>query len=93
MSFYAAYTVMSTATHELRSYTFACYLIRWIGGVHHFLEGCLIERTYYEQLIREARDVTQKHEISERLNFEFKSRGGKVYFYALCKKAGLNSRP
>ena len=94
MSFYAAYTVMSTATHELRSYTFACYLIRWIGGVHHFLEGCLIERTYYEQLIREARDVTQKHEISARLNlefenlvklyecyFEFKSRGGEVVVF------------
>ena len=31
-SFYAAHTIMSTATRELRSYTFACYLIRWIGA-------------------------------------------------------------
>ena len=62
-------------------------------GSHHFLEGYLIERTYYEQLIREARDVTQKHEISERLNFEFKSRGGEVDFYVLCEKAGLNFAP
>ena len=75
-------------------------------GAHHFPEGCLIERAYYEQLIREARDVTQKHEISARLNlefeylvklyecyFEFKSRGGEVDFYALCEKAGLNFAP
>ena len=72
-------------------------------GAHHFPEGCLIERARYERLIREARDAMQKHEISERLNlefeylvklyecyFEFKSRGGKVDFYALCEKAGLN---
>ena len=62
-------------------------------GAHHFPEGCLIERAYYEQLIREARDVREKHEISERLNlefenlvklyecyFEFKSCGGEVGF-------------
>ena len=62
-------------------------------GAHHFLEGCLIERAHYERLVREARDVTQKHEISERLNlefenlvklyecyFEFKSCGGEVGF-------------
>ena len=75
-------------------------------GAHHFSEGCLIERARYERLIREARDVIEKHEISERLNlefeylvklyecyFEFKSRGGKVDFYVLCKKAGLNFAP
>lgn len=75
-------------------------------GAHHFPEGCLIERARYEQLIREARDVREKHEISERLNlefeyliklyecyFEFKSRGGEVGFYALCEKAGLNFAP
>ena len=75
-------------------------------GAHHFPEGCLIERAHYEQLIREVRDVTQKHEISARLNlefeyliklyecyFEFKSRGGEVDFYALCEKAGLNFAP
>ena len=75
-------------------------------GVHHFPEGCLIERPYYEQLIRKARDVMQKHEISARLNlefeyfvklyecyFEFKSRGGEVDFYALREKAGLNFAP
>ncbi len=75
-------------------------------GAHHFPEGCLIERAYYEQLIREARDVREKHEISARLNlefeyfvklyecyFEFKSRGGEVDFYALCKEAGLNLAP
>ena len=75
-------------------------------GAHHFPEGCLIERAYYEQLTREARDVMQKHEISARLNlefeylikfyecyFEFKSRGGEVDFYALCEKAGLNFAP
>ena len=62
-------------------------------GAHHFLEGCLIERAHYERLVREARDVTQQHEISERLNlefenlvklyecyFEFKSCGGEVGF-------------
>ena len=38
---------------------------------HHFPEGCLIERVRYEQLIREARDAIEKHEISERLNLEF----------------------
>ena len=71
-------------------------------GAHHFPEGCLIERAYYEQLTSEARDVREKHEISARLNlefeyfvklyecyFEFKSRGGEVDFYALCKEAGL----
>lgn len=75
-------------------------------GAHHFPEGCLIERAHYEQLTREARDVMQKHEISARLNlqfenlvklyecyFEFKSRGGEVDFYALCKEAGLNFAP
>ena len=75
-------------------------------GAHHFPEGCLIERAYYEQLIREACDVREKHEISARLNaefeyliklyecyFEFKSRGGEVDFYALCEKAGLNFAP
>ena len=75
-------------------------------GAHHFPEGCLIERERYERLIREARDVKEKHEISERLNlefenlvklyecyFEFKSRGGEVDFYALCKEAGLNFAP
>ena len=75
-------------------------------GAHHFPEVCLIERAYYEQLIREARDVMQKHEISARLNlqfenlvklyecyFEFKSCGGEVGFYALCKEAGLNFAP
>lgn len=75
-------------------------------GAHHFPEGCLIERARYEQLIREARDVMQKHEISARLNlqfenlvklyecyFEFKSCGGEVGFYALCKEAGLNFAP
>ena len=72
-------------------------------GAHHFPDGCLIERTYYERLIREARDAREKYEISARLNlefeyfvkpyecyFEFKSRGGEVDFYALCKEAGLN---
>lgn len=75
-------------------------------GAHHFPEGCLIERAYYEQLTSEARDVMQKHKISTRLNaefeyliklykcyFEFKSRGGEVDFYALCKEAGLNLAP
>ncbi|WP_314041801.1 hypothetical protein [Campylobacter showae] len=75
-------------------------------GAHHFPEGYLIERSYYEQLIRKARDVMQKHEISARLNlefeyfvklyecyFEFKSRGGEVDFYALREKAGLNFAP
>ena len=75
-------------------------------GTHHFPEGCLIERAYYGQLTREARDVREKHEISARLNlefeyfvklyecyFEFKSRGGEVDFYALCEKAGLNFAP
>ena len=75
-------------------------------GAHHFPEGCLIERARYERLIREARDVREKHEISARLNlefeyfvklyecyFEFKSRGGKVDFYVLCEKVGLNFAP
>ena len=31
-SFYAAHTLMSTATREQWGYTFACYLIRWIGA-------------------------------------------------------------
>lgn len=75
-------------------------------GAHHFPEGCLIERSYYEQLTREARDVMQKHEISARLNlgfeyfvklyeyyFEFKSRGGEVDFYELREKVGLNFAP
>lgn len=75
-------------------------------GAYHFPEGYLIECPYYEQLIRKARDVMQKHEISARLNlgfeyfvklyecyFEFKSRGGEVDFYALCKEAGLNFAP
>ena len=75
-------------------------------GTHHFPEGCLIERARYERLIREARDVREKHEISARLNlefeyfvklyecyFEFKSRGGKVDFYVLCEKVGLNFAP
>ena len=75
-------------------------------GAHHFPEGCLIERSYYEQLTREAREAREKHEISERLNlefenlvklyecyFEFKSRGGEVDFYTLCKEAGLNFAP
>ena len=75
-------------------------------GTHHFPEGCLIERARYERLIREARDVREKHEISARLNlefeyfvklyecyFKFKSRGGEVDFYALCEKAGLNFAP
>ena len=75
-------------------------------GTHHFPEGCLIERARYERLIREARDVREKHEISARLNlefeyfvklyecyFEFKSRGGEVDFHALCKEAGLNFAP
>ena len=75
-------------------------------GAHHFPDGCLIERAYYEQLTREARDAREKHEISTRLNlefeyfvklyecyFEFKSRGGEVDFYALCEKAGLNFAP
>ena len=26
-------------------------------GAHHFPDGCLIERSYYEQLTREARDA------------------------------------
>ena len=75
-------------------------------GAHHFPEGCLIERSCYEQLTREARDAREKHEISARLNlefeyfvklyecyFEFKSRDGEVDFYALCKEAGLNFVP
>ncbi len=75
-------------------------------GAHHFPESCLIERSCYEQLTSEARDVREKHEISARLNlefeyfvklyecyFEFKSRGGEVDFYALCKEAGLNFAP
>ena len=75
-------------------------------GAHHFPEGCLIERACYEQLIREARDAIEKHEISERLNlefenlvklyecyFEFKSRGGEVDFCVLCKEAELNFAP
>lgn len=75
-------------------------------GAHHFPEGCLIERAYYEQLTREAHDVREKHKISARLNaefeyliklyecyFEFKSRGSEVDFYALCKEAGLNFAP
>ncbi len=75
-------------------------------GAHHFPEGCLIERAYYEQLTSEARDVMQKHKICAQLNlkfeyfvklyecyFEFKSRGGEVDFYALCKEAGLNFTP
>ena len=75
-------------------------------GAHHFPEGCLIERSYYEQLIREARDAREKYDISARLNlefeyfvklyecyFEFKSRGGEVDFYALCKEVGLNFAP
>ncbi len=75
-------------------------------GAHHFPEGCLIERSYYERLTSEARDVREKHEISARLNlefeyfiklyecyFEFKSRDGEVDFYALCKEAGLNFAP
>ncbi len=39
-------------------------------GAHHFPDGCLIERTYYEQLTSEARDSREKHEISEQLNLE-----------------------
>ena len=75
-------------------------------GAHHFPEGCLIERSYYEQLIRKARDAREKHEISARLNlefeyfvklyecyFEFKSCGGEVDFYALREKAELNFAP
>lgn len=75
-------------------------------GAHHFPESCLIERSCYEQLTSEARDVREKHETSARLNlefeyfvklyecyFEFKSRGGEVDFYALCKEAGLNFAP
>jgi hypothetical protein len=42
-------------------------------GAHHFPEGCLIERSYYNQLTSEARDVREKHEISERLNLEFEN--------------------
>jgi hypothetical protein len=84
-----------------------CMLLEALDwGAHHFPEGCLIERAYYEQLTSEARDVREKHEISARLNlefeyfvklyecyFEFKSRGGEVDFYALCKEAGLNFAP
>ena len=75
-------------------------------GAHHFPEDCLIERSYYDQLTSEARDAREKHEISARLNlefeyfvklyecyFEFKSRGGEVDFYELCKEAGLNFTP
>lgn len=75
-------------------------------GAHHFPEGCLIERSYYEQLTSEARDVMQNHKICAQLNlefeyfvklyecyFEFKSRGGEVDFYALCEKDGLNFAP
>ncbi len=75
-------------------------------GAHHFPESSLIERSCYEQLTSEARDVREKHETSARLNlefeyfvklyecyFEFKSRGGEVDFYALCEKAGLNFAP
>ena len=75
-------------------------------GAHHFLEGCLIERAYHDQLTSEARDVMQKHKISAQLNlefeyfvklyecsFEFKSCGSEVDFYALCKEAGLNFAP
>lgn len=40
-------------------------------GAHYFPESCLIERSYYEQLTCEARDVREKHEISGRLNLEF----------------------
>ncbi|WP_314978502.1 hypothetical protein [Campylobacter rectus] len=92
-----------TCTVEL----YFCMLLDALDwGAHHFPEVCLIERAYYEQLIREARDVREKHEISARLNlefeyfiklyecyFEFKSCGGEVDFYALCKEAGLNLRP
>ena len=61
----------------------------------------MIERARYERLIRKARDVMQKHEISARLNlgfeyfvrlyecyFEFKSRGGEVDFRRCVKKRG-----
>lgn len=92
-----------TCTVEL----YFCMLLDALDwGAHHFPEVCLIERAYYEQLIREARDVREKHEISTRLNlefeyfiklyecyFEFKSCGGEVDFYALCEKAGLNFAP
>ena len=66
----------------------------------------MIERAYDDQLTSEARDAREKHEISARLNlefeyfvklyecyFEFKSRGGEVDFYTLCKEAGLNFAP
>ena len=88
------------------AYTVELYFCMLLDGAHHFPEGCLIERAYYERLIREARDVMQKYEISARLNlefeyfiklyecyFEFKSRGDEVDFYALCEKAGLNFAP
>jgi|GEM_PF-6036504 len=39
-------------------------------GAHHFPEGCLIEHTRYERLIREVRE---KYEISERLNLQFEN--------------------
>ena len=36
-------------------------------GAHHFPEGCLIERSYYEQLTSEALDVMQNHKAQDKL--------------------------
>ena len=82
---------------------FCMLLDTLVWSAHHFPEDCLIERACYERLIRKVRE---KYEISARLNlefeyfvklyecyFEFKSRGGEVDFYALCKEAGLNFAP
>ena len=44
--------------HERCDELYFCMLLDALDwGAHHFPDGCLIERSYYEQLTREARDA------------------------------------
>lgn len=75
-------------------------------GAHHFPDGCLIERDYYEKTVKAAKSVLAENVINAQLStclyeyvklykcwFEYIACGKTKDFYTLCKAAGIDRMP
>lgn len=74
-------------------------------GQHHFPEGCLIERSEFEETVQTAKKILAEHDVEPSLvtefneyvklygiYFEWKENGRNGDFYQLCRNAGLEYR-
>lgn len=93
--------------HERDEKTTAVYfgsLLSFLGwGAHHFPEGCIIERSSYEDTVRECHAVMEQVRVNEnqlqalrcyeslyRCYYQYKENVETLDFYELCEASGIS---